>query len=93
MAITRGMASPSACGHAMTSTVTTRSIANAGVAPSASHTTAVVTAEPMATSVNDEGRPIRECLRARAGRLRLRDEARDARERGAIARSGDLDAE
>ena len=41
MATTNGTASPSACGQAMTSTETSRSTANAPVAPSASHTTSV----------------------------------------------------
>ena len=48
MAITSGMARPSACGQAMTSTVAVRISASSG-SPSAVQTTSVMTPAPSAT--------------------------------------------
>ena len=50
IATTSGTARPSACGQAITSTVTTRSMVKAAGAPTTVQTTAVTTAEPIATS-------------------------------------------
>ena len=52
MATTSGMASPSACGHAITRTVTTRSITYAAGAPAMNHPTSVRAAATTATIVS-----------------------------------------
>ena len=51
MATTSGMASPSACGHAITSTVTTRSITKEAASPATNQPTSVATAATTATMV------------------------------------------
>lgn len=51
MAMTRGIASPSACGHAITSTVTTLSAMKAPGAPAIHQPTAVAAAAAIATNV------------------------------------------
>jgi len=66
MAITRGMASPSACGHATTRTETTRSTVNAGFAPTAAQTIAVSAPEATATTVSaNAARSASACARER----------------------------
>ena len=52
IAMTSGTASPSACGQAITSTVTSRSTANAALRPAASHPTKVSAPAPSATMVS-----------------------------------------
>jgi hypothetical protein len=80
--------------EAITTMVTTRSIANAGSSGrSAIHAMKVATPAPSATSVrmNERG-AIGESLGARAGRPRLLDEPHDDGERGPFAGAGDLEA-
>jgi hypothetical protein len=54
MEITRGMASPSAWGQAMTSTATTRRMTKPPGAPSATQTASVSRAAPMAMKVSQK---------------------------------------
>ena len=62
-ATTSGIASPRACGHAMTMTVTARSIAYDSGSPSASHTTKVSAPPPSATNVSHSAaRSARSCV-------------------------------
>ena len=93
MATTSGMASPSACGHAITRTVTTRSITNAACAPAMDHPTSVQGRGDDRHNRESEGRSVGERLRARTRVLRLRDEPHDAGERRLFSGAGDLDAQ
>ena len=92
MATTSGTASPSACGQAMTSTVTTRSTANA---PSLRRRARRQRERRRADRDDgqDERGAVSQGLRTRAGRLRLFDQPHDAGERGSLAGARHLDAQ
>jgi hypothetical protein len=82
IAITSGIARPSACGQATTSVVTTRSTTNEPSAPSAIQTTAVTTPGADGDERQEERRAVRQRLRPRARGLRLLDQPHDPGERG-----------
>ena len=90
--MTSGMASPSACGHAMTSTVTVLSTAMF-VSPSSIQTTNVTTAGRGRDVEQQGGGAIGERLRPRPRRLRFGDEALDAGQRGVVTDGGDPHAD
>ena len=85
MAMTSGIASPSACGQAMTSTVAVRTSAPSAVAEQPpDHERDDARRE---RDVEEERRrPIGQRLGARARRLRRRDEAHDPRQRRRVRR-------
>ena len=83
-AITSGIARPSACGHAMTSTVTVCSTASSA-SPTSIHTTNVTMPGAGRHVEEQSGGAVGERLRTRARRLRLGDEPLDAGERGVVA--------
>ena len=92
MATTRGIASPSACGHAMTRTVAVRMSASSGC-PATIHAARVRTPGPERDE-EEEGRgAVGEHLRARLRRLRLGDQPHDPRQRRCLAHRGHADAQ
>ena len=83
-AITSGIARPSACGHAITSTVTVCSTASSA-SPTSIHTTNVTIAGAGGHVEQQRRGAVGQRLRARARRLRFGDEPLDAGERGVVA--------
>ena len=89
--MTSGIANPSACGHAITSTVTVRSTASSAV-PIASHVKNVIDRGGRRHVEEERRGAIGERLRARARRLGFRDEPLDTGQRSAVADRSDLQA-
>ena len=92
MAITSGIARPSACGHEMTSTVTVRVMASP-TSPSSVQTTNVTAAARGRQVEERGGGAVGERLGARARALRLGDETLNAGQRGVLADPVDADAQ
>ena len=87
--MTSGTARPSACGQAITSTVTSRSTANGRVASEGHPGDERDRARTDGRDGQPERRTVRQRLRTRPRRLRLLDQPHDAGERRPLARARD----
>ena len=90
IAMTSGIASPRACGHEITRTVTVRSTAWS-ISPKAAQTTNVTHAGSHRDVEQRRRCSVGERLGPRFRRLRFRHEAPDARERRVLANRSDAD--
>ena len=88
--ITSGIASPRACGQAITSTVTVRTMASS-TSPSSDHTTNVIDPGGDRDVEQQRGEPVGQRLGPAAARLRVGDQPLDAGQRGVVADGVDAD--